>query len=365
MIVKGDNKLLASINAILLIQLGDIGDVVLTMPCIRALREAFPTANIQVAVRDKAAGLIGDCPWASGVIMVCKNYHGIGKIACRQFEFIRELRKHRFDLAIDLRTGTRGAIMALLSGARQRVAFYAEDGWLWRNRVFTNLVHHDYRPGQYVADYLLDLLAEFGVTPSNKQPEYLVTEKRYRDAFDILAADRTDFSRPLIAIQPFSLWSYKELPEQTMLSLIRKIKKNFQVDIVLVGSQGEKEKAESIVTQLDCKVHNLVGNTSISNLPALLKLCALFIGIDSAGLHIAAAVGTKTVAIFGPSSPDSWAPRGNAHTVIQPDFPCVPCRKKGCNNSETSKCLQELDHAVLYDQIEAIIADFTHGTNER
>jgi len=75
---------------------------------------------------------------------------------------------------------------------------------------------------------------------------------------------------------------------------------------------------------------------------ALLQRCDLFIGVDSAGLHIAAAVGTPTVSIYGPSAPASWAPRGSSHLVVQKDWPCVPCRRKGCDDSEQCRCLDEL-----------------------
>jgi hypothetical protein len=75
---------------------------------------------------------------------------------------------------------------------------------------------------------------------------------------------------------------------------------------------------------------------------AVLKSCGLFIGVDSAGMHIAAAVGTPTVSIFGPSSAASWAPRGSRHKVVHGNLPCIPCRQKGCEGTEQSRCLDEL-----------------------
>ena len=279
---------------------------------------------------------------------------------CYQIGFIRELRRQHFNLAIDLRTGTRGAILALLSGASQRIGFYAEDGKLWRNRVFTSLVRNNYQPDQYVADYLLDLLAAFNIKPSDKLPEYIVPPPRQSEALHLLQKEGMNLKQPILAFQPFSLWDYKELPESTVVALLRKIIEDYQVDIILIGSPGERNKANNIVNLIGTNIHNLAGRTTIEVLPAVLKCCSLFIGIDSAGLHLAAAVRVPTIGIFGPSSPASWAPRGLCHMVIQAELDCLPCRQKGCNNSEISKCLQVLDHEFIYQKIKPVIASRTN-----
>jgi len=348
-----------TVCSILLIQLGDIGDVVLTLPCIRALRENYPEANIQVAVREKAEGLIRGCHWANGVVPISKGKMGLLGSIQHQVGFIKELRSHHFDLAIDLRTGTRGAFMAFLTGARERISFRAHDEPFWRNWLFTTLIDHPYRPGQHVADYLLDILAVFDIVPSSNIPEYVISAERLNEAKVILQKEGVSCKQAIIAIQPFSLWSYKELPEETMVALIKKIQLNHPVDIILMGAPAEREKSECLDKLLDNKIYNLVGKTSISVLPALLKCCSFFIGIDSAGLHIAAAVGTRTAAIFGPSSPESWAPKGKDHLVIQSELSCVPCREKGCNDSEISKCLRMLNHESIYQTIKEKIAKFS------
>jgi heptosyltransferase-3 len=151
--MRGNNSISRDIRSILLIQLGDIGDVVLSLPCIRTLRNNFPKSNLIVAVREKAGELIEDCPWASGVISINQDRRPLTQEIAYQKRFFSRVRSFGFDLAIDLRTGTRGATLALLSGARQRIGFYASDGKLWRNRVFTHLAHLAGKPGQHMAEY--------------------------------------------------------------------------------------------------------------------------------------------------------------------------------------------------------------------
>jgi heptosyltransferase-3 len=103
-------------------------------------------------------------------------------------------------------------------------------------------------------------------------------------------------------------------------------------------------------------LHNFAGKTSIAEYAAILDQCSLFIGCDSAGVHIAAAVNTATASIYGPSSPAAWAPRGLNHRVIQKEMACVPCRRKGCNDTEYCKCLDQLEVNEAISIIEPLLA---------
>jgi lipopolysaccharide heptosyltransferase II len=349
-----------NIENILLIQLGDIGDVVLSIPSIRALRENFPGARLMVAVREKAKELIEDCRWVTDVIPINQNKRGFIQEISYQIDFFSRLRNHTIDLAIDLRTGDRGAILAFLAGASQRVGFYAHDGKLWRNRVFTHLQRMDYPLGQYVAEYYSSLMAAYHIRTDNVLPELEISEKRLKDVQQLFRDEHIPTDRAVVAIQPFSLWQYKEWGITNYIQLIDRIISEYQLPVIITGSPDERVRAQSISTRFGKNVFNLAGKTTIGMFAAVLKVCKLFIGVDSAGIHIAAAVGTPTVSIFGPSSPASWAPRGPQHAVACKPFPCVPCRMKGCEGKEKSRCLDELSvdevMFVVNIQMEKILA---------
>jgi len=341
-----------SINTILLIQLGDIGDVVLTFPCIRALRENFPEANLIVAVRDKAGELIEDCPWADGVISVNKQKRGLTKQLTYQKGFFLSLRKFHFDLTIDMRTGTRGAILAFLSGARQKIGYHSMNGKLWRNRIFTHLYLNEYNPLQHVAEYHLNLLAAYGVTTENIWPEIHVPDERHQTAIALFKQEKIPLDRPAIIIQPFSLWRYKEWGTDKYAHLIDWITSQYRFPVVLTGSPGESKRVSEIMNTCGQGVYDLVGKTSIGTFSAILKRSRLFIGPDSSGMHISGAVGTPTVTIFGPSSPVSWVPKGEQHLIVHKDLPCVPCRQKGCQDSGISLCIEELTVEEVRSSVE-------------
>jgi predicted lipopolysaccharide heptosyltransferase III len=342
MLVKGKNFSLDGIGRILLIQLGDIGDVVLTTPTIKALKENHPSGEIFVLLRSHAGELLEGCPWVDGVICVNKEKRKFTENIAYQKNFLLGLRRKRFELAIDLRAGTRGAIASFLSGARLRVGRYRGDKRLWRNRLFTHLIRPENELRQYSALHSLNILAPFELRIKNTSPELIVTEEKERSAANILRKEKVLPDKLLIALHPFSRWRYKEWPIRNYIRLINHMGIRYKVSILITGSIDERDRVSDIAKSSKIDVHNLAGKTSLGELAAILKKCRLLIGIDSAPIHIAAAVGTPTITIFGPSSPINWAPQGKHHYVIYKDLPCVPCRQKGCNNSEVSRCLDEL-----------------------
>ena len=342
MFIKGNNLILKDIKSILLLQLGDIGDVVLSFPAIRALRENFPNARLVVAVREKAAELIADCPWTTDVISINKKPRKWYQELAYQKDFFLRLWKYNFDLAVDLRADRRGAILTLLSGARQRIGFYAQDGKLWRNRVYNHMPYGKEKPGRHMVEYYLDILSAYNLGTKNIWPELVVPKEKLQKAIELFKAENIEWERPVIAIQPFSLWPYKEWSVNKYVDLIQRISDEYEFSIIITGSSDEREKAQELIKKSERHVYNFAGKTTIGMLAAVLKICRLFVGGDSAGIHIAAAVGTPTVSIFGPMSSVAWAPRGTRHRVVQKQLSCVPCHLKGCQGSGYSRCLEEL-----------------------
>lgn len=339
-----------------MLQLGDIGDVVLSFPAMRALRENFPNAKLVVAVREKAAELVADCPWTTAVLSINTEPRKWYQELAYQKDFFLRLWRHNLDLVIDLRTGTRGAVLTLLSGARQRIGFYAQDGKLWRNRCYSHLVsppeNKPNLPNLHVVQYYLSLLFSFNIKTENVWPEFSIPPDKRKFVDILFKENKIPVDRPVIAVQPFSLWQYKEWGQDNYIQLINWIGSAYKLPVVITGSLDERQRSEKIVKMCNNYAYNLAGMTSIGMYAAVLGACSLFISGDSAGLHIAAAVGTPTVSIFGPTSSATWAPRGEQHTIVQKKFTCVPCREKGCQGQEISRCLEEL----TFDEVSENVA---------
>lgn len=351
MLVKGTNILPKGIQNILLIQLGDMGDVVFAIPAIRALYENFPDSRLVVAIRRKAEGLLKACPWISEEISVDDRKRPLGQEIRHQIHFFSELRGYRFDLAIDLRTGSRGAILSYLSGAQCRIGRYSDNGRLWRNRLFTHLVRPENEWTQYAAEHGLNILAPFELSTKERSPTLIVSPEKQKRVAAILDNEGVSSEGPLVAVQPFTLWKYKQWGTDRFIDLIDFIGTEYGFQVIITGSPDERERAEEIRKRSRADVFNLAGRTSIEELPGMLRACDLLITADTGTLHIAAAVGTPTISLFGPSSSLIWAPRGETHHVIRKEWACVPCRKKGCQGSGSSRCLDELTVQEVKDVI--------------
>lgn len=353
MLLKGGTHLPEPKRGILLIQLGDIGDVVLTIPTIMALRQTYPNVKLGVCVREKARELIEDCPWLDEVVSVDTRKRKILKEVVYQLNFFKSLRENRFDWTIELRSVDRGAFLSVLSGASLRIGRAAPDRRYWRDRLYTHVVYPDPETErrQYAVEQSLNIIAPFNITTNDLTPVLNVPSSRHKQAIELLRQAGVPLSIPLVVIHPFSLWPFKEWKLDQWTALINFIKNRYTTAIVITGSKDERHKANYLLKHHTSIVFNLAGRTSLGVLAALLKHSRSFIGVDTGAMHMAAAVGTPTLSIFGPSPYIMWAPRGPDHHIVTPKIPCVPCRDKGCNDTGNSLCLEYL----LFDDFRSIL----------
>jgi len=358
MLVKGNSDLIKDIRSILLIQLGDIGDVVWATPTFRAVKEAYPQANVSVLLRESFGSLLEADPHIHKTFEV-KRYNGsFLKKAVKQLLFLKEFRNENFDMVFDLRFDDRGAFMALLSGAQIRVAL-VYPGFKWRNFLFTHLVEPPVSKEIIygAAEQSLRIVREFGIDTKHKIPRLWVYEKVKKRAKQLLDANGIKTSDRWITLNPFSRWHYKEWGYEKWVQIVDWLWKEYEIPTVVVGAPEERGKSIDIVNKCKGRIYNLTGRTTLDELAGVLSFSSLHVGVDSAAPHIAAAVGTPTITIYGPSEWLVWAPLGETHSVVTPDRYCAPCHQKGCDGSGTSKCLEEL----TIDKVERAI----HGVLDK
>jgi ADP-heptose:LPS heptosyltransferase len=209
--------------------------------------------------------------------------------------------------------------------------------------MFTDLILPPNPPLPHQLDHYQSLLDAYNIVPTHRFPEIHISDTVMEQTVSLLKNQGISSSEPFIALQPFSLWSYKEWKTANYVELVRQIQADYDVSIVITGIPSERDRAQRIIYQCGgSRIYNLAGQTSLRHFSALLKCCKLFIGVDSAGGHIAAAVGTPCVIIFGPGLPSVWAPLGERSHIVRKDMPCVPCGLKGCQSSDVSLCLDTL-----------------------
>ncbi|PIP37722.1 MAG: hypothetical protein COX20_00740 [Desulfobacterales bacterium CG23_combo_of_CG06-09_8_20_14_all_52_9] len=359
MLIKGESRLPNIRGSILLIQLGDIGDVVLSLPVLVALKRHFAECDIWMCVREKARGLLEHIPEIEGAISVDAAPRPTMRALDHHLQWILNLWRRRFALVLDLRTGSRGTVIACLSGAPFRIGRLDHGRQGMRKWGFTHLVQPDpdREKGQYAVKHHLNILAAVGVPPAEERPTIRILREKEAEIRAFLTKEGISQERPLVAVSPFSLWRYKEWKADGWIRLMADLVKNRGVSVVVTGSPEERERAQTLVGGMSKGIFNLAGKTRIQMLPALFKACRLYIGVDSGSLHVASAVGTPTVALFGPSSTVTWAPRGIRHLIVSKDMSCIPCRKKGCGDCGISRCLEEL---TISEVLKVVNRHFEH-----
>jgi heptosyltransferase-3 len=353
--IKADHFTLpASILNILVVQLGDIGDVIWSIPTFRAVKNAYPDAELSLLMREGIGNLFDADPAVKEVFEV-KRYQGaFGTRICAQLAFLKRVRKAGFDLVFDLRSDERGAFMARLTGAPFRTSLFYRDAPFYRNRLFTHLVYpakENIRVRLGAAEQSLRIVRGCGIPTADVvpklfvEPETLGRMKSLLDNHGVYSQAQDGAPSGFVTLNPFSRWSYKEWPLENWIAISAWLWTEYRLPAVIVGSAAERVKAEVLVKSGSgvVKMHNMAGETNLKELAALLSLSRLHVGVDSAAPHIAAAVGTPTVTIYGPSDWRDWAPVGERHQVVATDMDCSPCYQKGCDGQGRSRCLENLD----------------------
>ena len=364
----------SQVYRILIIQLGDIGDVVWSLPAVQAVRKAYPGATVSLLLRDGNGSLFAAEGSPPGIFEVRKGNGGFLGSLWAAVRLVLDLRRQRFDLVFDLRGDERGGYMAFLTGARLRAAQYFASLPAIRNRLFTHLVMQppDYGPPAVPAETSLAILRPFGIETETNVPELHLSADIVSRAGRILmqegvfpdsgaaACDQkghravpSPVSEHWVTVNLCSRWSYKEWGLGKWVQIVDWLWTEFRVAAIIIGAPAERERAEGMVRNCAGKVYNLAGKTTLAELAGILQLSRLHIGVDSAAPHIAAAVGTPTVTLYGPSDWRYWAPPGERHRVVVPDMACAPCHLKGCEGSGVSRCLDTLP----VERVQAVIRE--------
>ncbi|MBW2673357.1 MAG: putative lipopolysaccharide heptosyltransferase III [Deltaproteobacteria bacterium] len=353
MIIKGGKRFGREASRILIIQLGDIGDVVWATPAFQAVKEAYPQASVSVLVREGLGSLVEADPHIHKIFEIQRRGRNLLKKTKRQIDFIRSLRRERLDLVFDLRLDDRGAFMAFLTGAPCRVST-VDHTVMWRNRLFTHLVDPSPTAERIhgAAEQSLRIVREFGIETENPIPKLWVSDATSETVRRLLDQEGVSAAGGWVSINPFARWPHKEWDDEKWIRIINWLWKEYELATVIVGSSGETKRAAYIRSRSCGEVFSLAGRTTLGELAGLLGLGCLHIGVDSAAPHIAAAVGTPTITIYGPSDWLDWAPQGAMHDIIIPDRDCAPCHQKGCDGSGTSKCLEELTVEKVQKEIQ-------------
>lgn len=314
---------------ILITRTDRLGDVVLSTPVIRFMRQQYPDAYIAFMVRPENRDVVANNPHLDETIIYDKYRTQKSFLSTVKFSF--GLRKKRFDMAIALHPTNRVHIMLFLAGIPLRIGYNRKMG----NWLLTQKIPHFKQEGdKHEVDYNLGFLKQLGfdISKGNKRP-YIITSSNDKKLIDSVQKDSA-IGTNFIAVHVGASCLSKIWPPERFAQVADILSRRYHSDIVLVGADETVRFSSNVASKMKCKVVDLTGTLLVGELAELLSRCRLFVSNDSGPVHIAVAVGTPAVVIFGRKnpglSPARWGPLGPKDTVLHKDVGCQICLAHNC-----------------------------------
>ncbi len=340
---------------ILCIKLKHIGDVLLMTPAVRALREAWPESRIGALVPRMTEEVLAGNPDLAEILTFERDA-GIGG----NWRTVQALRRFAPDLVLEMGQGDREAVLGWLSAARQRVGYEPGRSGSWRRALLTHVV--PWNGARHIVETNLDLVRACGIPAKASRPVLVVQAPMRARMSARLASEGLRADEPMVVVHPVSRWLFKAWPESNCVAVIARLLRHARVAVALTSgpAPAEVEATHRILTRVQQvrgggRILNLIGQTSLLELAAVLERAALFLGVDSAPMHMAAALGVSVVALFGPSGEVSWGPWGEGHAVVTSPYLCRPCGQDGCLGSKRSDCLEAISPQRVWEAAEPLL----------
>jgi len=334
-----------------------VGDAIMALPALSAVREKFAQAEISVLGRPYVLDIYREQEIAHELIA----YDSAGEdqgFAGRQ-RLVAQLRERKFDVALLLQNAFDAAWLAWRAKIPERIG-YARDG---RSLLLTKAIEVP-REGEippHEKFYYLELLRRagwLGRLPEVPWIELKISAEKRVKAGEFLAASGAQKGRARIAVGAgASYGSAKCWPPERFAQALNKMADANDAEIILFGTAGEAAVSTAIIAGLRKKPVDLTGKTPIADLPALLSQCSLFIGNDSGAMHVAAAVGLPVVAVFGPTDPNGTMPVTPKCTVLQEKPYCSPCFLRRCPTDH--RCMKAVTPAMVEEAAQLRLAAVT------
>jgi len=321
---------------ILVVKLSSIGDVVQSLPVAGALRRRFPRGYIAWAVGPAAAEVVTGNPHLSEVLVVggCgADGGGVRSLPAltSPVRLRRALRNIGFDITLDLQGLFKSAAIAYLSGARERIGFRSlqEATFLFNNRRLVP----DRRDVHAVESYL-DFAQVLGAEREPVEFTIAISDDD-RQRVDALLEGRDR----LAALIPGARWESKLWPTDRFAAVADALAGDAGLESVVVGAPADGGLAAAIAERARSPILDLTGKTTLKQAAEVFRRCRVTVGNDTGPLYISAAMGTPTVAVFGPTDARRLGPYGEGHAKVVAEVECAPCRNRRCHGRRCMKAI--------------------------
>jgi lipopolysaccharide heptosyltransferase I len=330
----------------LIIKPSSMGDIVQALPVLTALREAHPEAHVAWLVARPFAGLLEGHPRLNELILF--DRHRFGQLATSVgatgdfLKFLEDLRRRKFTLTIDLQGLFRSGFLSSVTGAPDRVGFKAARemaGLFYTLKVSTLGEVH-------AVDRYMAMARALGLAEPKATDHLPVHEEARAAVRRRLAEEGVDAGEPVLVVSAHARWETKQWPADRFAQVIALAHAKLGARAVLVGSGAAADLSRQVIQAATAaRPVDWVNRTSLAELVALIADARAMVTNDSGPMHVAAAVNTPVVAIFGPTHPDRTGPYGPGHRVISQQAACSPCFRRQClfaNGPQALCCMKNV-----------------------
>jgi heptosyltransferase-3 len=358
---------LSKVKRALVIKLRHHGDVLLISPLFSNLKKAIPHAQIDAFIYKDTLPMLQGHPAVADYLLYDRGWKKLSalKKLAKEANLLKQIRSRGYDLVINLTEGDRGAIAAFISGSPYRVGFDPKkSGFFGKRKMYTHLVKDCPHP-RHTVERHLDALRRIGIFPNPEERDLFlhVPEEVKSKITDLLEKEEI---RPdnYILIHPVSRWRFKCLATKQIARLLTILHEK-RIRLALSAGPDIQEIAmveEILALAPDVPVFNCAGKLTLKELSALIQTAKALICVDSVPLHIASALKTPVVALFGPTSEQNWGPwmHPKARVVAQ-KFSCRPCYQDGCGGSKMSDCLFSMPVESILSALESLDLGLHHN----
>jgi heptosyltransferase-1 len=324
---------------ILFIKPSSLGDIVHAMPTCAAIRRAYPKARLTWLVKRQWAGLVERIDGVDRVWPVKSTLKG-------WLSQVSSLRAERFDLVVDLQGLFRSAAIGSLSGSPLLVGFAnGREGSPW---FYSRRVPVPQSEMHAVDRYLLVAKAVGAVESGAPEFRFRIPQTDYEEVDRLLSQSGVTPGTSWVALNVTARWPTKRWPAASFAEVADRLRQEGCGAVVMIGGPDERADVAAVRGMMKTPAIDLAGATTVGLLPALLSRASLLISNDSGPMHVAAAVGTPVVALFGPTSVARTGPYGLGHRVLTTELSCRPCLSRTCQNPVQLECLTRISPEQVF-----------------
>ncbi|MBC8199087.1 MAG: lipopolysaccharide heptosyltransferase I [Desulfobacteraceae bacterium] len=331
---------------ILIVKLSAIGDVIHTLPALNAVRKQYPDAHITWLVEEATYSVIKGHKALDRIIVSRRKrwLKGLaGRFCVKNFReacgFIKQLRDTNYDIILDFQALLKSGVLIELARGGRKIGFdkgmdHQEHSYIFLNERIkpVDMEVHALTRGMM-------LLESIGIKSRETVFNVPISEQDRDAANDLLMQHGIKAPKPLVAINPMAKWETKLWDNLKFANLADRLIEQANADVIFTGSREDSKAIEDIISNMKAKASNLAGRTDLKTLAALYEKTSIVVSTDTGPMHLAAAIGTPVVALFGPTAPWRTGPFGPGHKIIRADMECSPCFKRQC---KTIDCMKQI-----------------------